>query len=100
MSDMTAGPAHVGRLQLHRVDAENWVVQDHAVASSDPRHVVACVHQTEDDDVEVVWVHREIPLPRRYRDAIDVLDDLARWRAGQTGMTRPIEIPHLPPIGR
>lgn len=96
----TAEPVARGLLQLHRVDADHWVVHDYAYRPGDARHVVASVRDTGDDFVEVVWVPRDIPLPTRYRVAEDVLEDLTRWRSQRKRMTRPVQIPHLPPLSR
>lgn len=90
----------VGSPDLHRIDAEHWIVEDLALRHTDPRRVIAYVHETENDEVEVVWLRGDIPLPTRYREAADVIGELGRWWNRKTGMTRPIEIPHLPPLGR
>jgi hypothetical protein len=58
---------------------------------------VACVQETDEGEIEVVWLSADVPLPTQYREAGDVLEDLARWRGQTRGAGRPVEIPHFPP---
>ncbi|HWM17545.1 MAG TPA: hypothetical protein VNP97_13260 [Microbacterium sp.] len=92
----TVAASAPGCLELLRIDADHWIIQDDAYPASDARHVVACVYETDDGDFEVVWLSAEVPLPTYYRNAGDVLEDLARWRGHTHG--RPVEIAHFPPL--
>lgn len=84
-------------LAVHRIDENTWLIQDLAFPSDDARHVVACVHDAGEAEVEVVWV-QTVPLPARYATARDVCDDLLRWRRqrGAAAMP-PVSIAHFPP---
>lgn len=81
---------------LRRVSGTEWLIQDLSYAQTDARHVVACIEETPDGDVEIVWL-REVPLPARHLNAQAVLSDLRCWAARQPG-ERPVPIPHRPPI--
>lgn len=82
---------------LQRVDESTWIIRDSGIPSSDARSVVACVSETAFDGVDVVWLH-PVGLPTRYRTADSVLRDLIRHGRRSAGTTRPIPIPHLPPV--
>ena len=94
----TIEPPVAQSLELFRVDADHWIVRDHAFPSSDARHVVGCVNETDEGDFDVVWLLPQISLPTRYRDVGDVLEDLARWRSPVRSGGRPVEIPHFQPL--
>lgn len=87
----------IGDLRLTRVDADHWVIQDHSFPPTDARHVVACVREDDGVCVEVGWV-QPIPLPLRYLTPADAVDDLIRWRAASEPGTKPVPIPHYPPV--
>lgn len=84
-------------LELRRVAPHEWIVYDTSYPLDDSRSIVACVTETEEDVVEVVWLQRT-PLPTLYLCATDVLEDVMRHRAVGRRSTRPEEIPHLPPL--
>lgn len=86
-----------GQLSLVRVDADHWLVHDHRYPETDARRVIACVAESE-DELEVVWLVADIPLPTRYRVGGDILEDLLRWRGQVHPGTRPVEITGLPPF--
>ena len=58
-------------------------------------------HITVDDDdvAEVTWT-APLPLPVRYATPEDALESLEAWERGGEGATKPIPIPHFPPLGR
>lgn len=84
-------------LELRRVSPHEWIVQDLSYPIDDSRSVVACVTETDDDFVEVVWVS-PMALPTLYLCAADVLEDVVRHRSAGRRSVRPEEIPHLPPL--
>lgn len=84
------------RYVLHRVTPSEWVIKDRRYESHDPRHVVGCVYEYADTEVEVVWL-RDLPLAVRYTTAAEVLQEVTRVQ-DSTRATRPIPIPHLPPL--
>lgn len=84
-------------LELRRVSSREWIVQDLGYPIDDSRSVVACITETEEDLVEVVWL-TPTALPTLYLCAADVLEDIVRHRTAGTGSRRPAEIPHLPPL--
>jgi len=43
---------------------------------------------------------REKPLPVIYATPQDALESLEAWERGREGATKPIPIPHFPPLGR
>ncbi|WP_439592883.1 hypothetical protein [Microbacterium sp.] len=88
-------PEHDG-LVLVRIDADHWLIHDSGHPTTDARHVVACIEESE-DGMDVVWVAPGVPLPTRYRTAGDILDDLVRWREGSRRDTRPAAIASFPP---
>lgn len=84
------------RYVLNRITSSEWVINDLKYASNDPRHVVACVYEMAATEVEVTWL-RDLPLAIRYSSAFEVLEEIERLHdAGRS--TRPIAIPHLPPL--
>lgn len=84
------------RYVLKRVTPSEWVINDLRYAADDPRHVVACVYEYAETEVEVVWL-RDLPLAVRYANAYEVLSEVARVQ-DPSRATRPIVIPHLPPL--
>ncbi|MCI1019999.1 hypothetical protein HWD99_15320 [Microbacterium sp. C5A9] len=84
------------RYVLNRITPSEWVINDLRYAADDPRHVVACVYEYAETEVEVVWL-RDLPLAVRYANAFEVLAEVARVQ-DPSRATRPIVIPHLPPL--
>jgi hypothetical protein len=84
------------RYVLKRVTPSEWIIEDRRYESDDPRHVVACVYEYSDTEVEVAWL-RDLPLALRYANAQEVLHEVARVQ-DPSRATRPIPIPHLPPL--
>lgn len=81
-----------------QVGTKDWLIHDHRYGPGDARHVVATVHQGEDDLLEVVWL-TYTPLPTSYMFIDDVVDDLVRWWREENRLARkPNPIPHLPPV--
>ncbi|MEV4775049.1 hypothetical protein LTA6_002903 [Microbacterium sp. LTA6] len=84
------------RYSLRRVTSSEWVINDFRYEAHDPRHVVACVYELEETEVEVVWL-RDLPLASRYSSPFDVLEEVERVNSVSRA-TRPVAIPHLPPL--
>lgn len=84
------------RYSLRRLTSSEWVVNDLRYEPDDPRHVVACVYELAETEVEVVWL-RELPLASSYSSPFDVLEDVERMQ-DVSRATRPVAIPHLPPL--
>ncbi|MFJ2370065.1 hypothetical protein [Microbacterium sp. NPDC087665] len=84
------------RYELRRITPSEWVLNDLRFPADDPRHVVACVYEYAETEVEVVWV-RDLPLATRYANALEVLEDVERMQVANRA-TRPIPIPHHPPL--
>lgn len=84
------------RFELRRVTEKEWLILDHRYAENDPRRTVGCIYELEPNEVEAMWI-REIPMAERYMSAIDALDDVQRFYENNRA-TRPITIPHLPPL--
>lgn len=82
---------------LQRVDQSTWIIRDAHVPTTDARSVVACVSEAAWDGVDVLWLH-PVGLPTHYRTADAVLRDLIRHGRRSSGTTRPIPIPHRPPV--
>ena len=82
---------------LQRVDQSTWIIRDAHVPTTDARSVVACVSEAPLDGVDVLWLH-PVGLPTHYRTADAVLRDLIRHGRRSSGTTRPIPIPHRPPV--
>ncbi|WP_240743043.1 hypothetical protein [Microbacterium sp. K36] len=81
---------------LHRITPSEWVINDLRYPQNDPRHVVACVYELADTEVEVTWL-RDLPLAIRYGTAFEVLEEVERMQ-GVSRATRPIAIPSRPPL--
>lgn len=84
------------RFMLNRITASEWVINDLRYAPNDPRHVVCCVYELAETEVEVTWL-RDLPLATNYGTVFEVLEDVERMD-GPSRATRPISIPHLPPL--
>jgi hypothetical protein len=84
------------RFVLHRLTSSEWVINDLRYPSNDPRHVVACVYELADTEVEVTWL-RDLPLAIRYGTAVEVLQEVERMQ-WPSRATRPIAIAHRPPL--
>lgn len=84
------------RYVLRRITSSEWVINDLRFGSDDPRHVVACVYELDQTEVEVVWL-RDLPLANRYTNPFEVLEEVERMQ-GVSRATRPVAIPHLPPL--
>lgn len=91
MSGRTSDP----RFALQRIDDHTWVITGAPARGSDTR-AIAKITLTEDDDVEVRWAG-DLPLPITYVSARDALESLEAW-AGPRRATKPIPIPHFPPV--
>jgi hypothetical protein len=85
-----------GQFEVRRVSDSEWVIYDVRFARNDARCVVACVRETDDQDVEVVWLGGRM-RPTRYASVDAVVEDLTTAALRRHGGSRPIEIPHLPP---
>lgn len=85
------------RYVLRRITPSEWVINDHRFGADDPRHVVACVYELDPAEVEVVWL-RDLPLAIRYSSPFEVLEEVERLQGGVSRATRPVAIPHLPPL--
>ncbi|MFS0893969.1 hypothetical protein [Microbacterium sp. 179-I 3D3 NHS] len=87
------------RYVMKRLTASEWVINDLRYPPNDPRHVVACVYEVADTEVEVTWL-RELPLASRYCSVFEVLEDVERMHgaARSARATRPIAIPSRPPL--
>lgn len=83
------------RCALRRVSRSEWVISDLRYPRDDSRHAVARLHESDDTEVEVVWL-RDLPLATRYGSALAVLDDVERVLSVSRA-TRPVPIRHLPP---
>ncbi|MFK4762297.1 hypothetical protein ACI3KS_15305 [Microbacterium sp. ZW T5_45] len=84
------------RYVLRRITPSEWVINDLHFAQDDTRHVVACVYEFAPTEVEVVWL-RDLPLASTYGTPFEVLEHVERLQGGSRA-TRPIAIPHLPPL--
>lgn len=84
------------RYVLRRITHSEWVINDLRYEPQDPRHVIACVYELAETEVEVVWL-RELPLSSRYGTPFDVLEDVERFQ-GVSRATRPVPIAHRPPL--
>jgi hypothetical protein len=66
------------------------------VAANDPRRTIGCVYEVDEYEVEVMWM-RALPVAMRYMSPTEVLEDV-RQLHDRGRSTRPITIPHLPPL--
>lgn len=94
--------ASTHQLWLDPLTETTWRLRDRAVSSSDPAGVVAHVELRPDGRYEVTWVAHGIQtrtyttMAELLSDAADVIDD----RASRKTWTKPVPIPHRPPIRR
>ncbi|MBO9626256.1 MAG: hypothetical protein J7484_07760 [Microbacterium sp.] len=84
------------RFVLRRITPSEWVINDMRFPADDTRHVVACVYEMAPTEVEVVWL-RDLPLAVRYGSPFEVLEQVEHMK-GVSRATRPVPIPHLPPL--
>jgi len=92
-------PRAGGTFELLRVDQTTWTIRDVALPEGDPRHIVAVITDLGAEGVQVVWTqptHR----PTRYFSPQAVLDEVTQPGRPASGSTRPVPIPHLPPLKR
>lgn len=88
-----------GRLTLDPIGEGAWRLCDHSFADCDADSVVAYVELRPDGQYEVTWVAHAVgtavysAMGDLLRDAADLLD-ASRTRGG----TKPIPIPHRPPL--
>lgn len=80
------------------VSDTSWLIYDTLYSRDDSRHVVARIEAAE-DFYDVAWV-RPLPLPTTYLRLEDALYDVERCtaRGSVCDSTRPISIPHMPPV--
>jgi hypothetical protein len=80
------------------VSDTDWLIYDTAYPLDDSRHVVAHI-EAKEDIYDVTWL-RQLRLPMAYFRLEDALHDIERRTATGTlqRSTRPIKIPHLPPV--
>ncbi|WP_223627022.1 hypothetical protein [Microbacterium sp. EST19A] len=84
------------RFELRDVAAREWLILDHKYEANDPRRTVGCVYEVDEHEVEVMWM-RTLTVATRYMSPVEALDDVRRlYERGRA--TRPIDIPHLPPL--
>ncbi|MDN3494790.1 hypothetical protein QL996_02525 [Planococcus sp. APC 4015] len=96
--ERTAHRGTESSFSIDRVESGTWVIRDLSTPSDDPRHVVACVSESDELGVEVVWV-RAVPLPTRYLSVEFVVEDLQRWTTRRRSEP-PNRIPRLAPLPR
>lgn len=84
------------RFVLLRITPSEWVINDLRHPSNDPRHLVACVYELAETEVEVNWL-RDLPLAIRYGNVFDVLADVERMHRSSRAR-RPLVIPSRPPL--
>lgn len=84
------------RFELRKVAEKEWLILDHKYAANDPRRTVGCVYEVEEYEVEVMWL-RTLPTATRYMSPTEALEDVRRLH-DRSRSTRPIPIPHLPPL--
>lgn len=85
--------------ELFRHDRTTWIIRAAGLPETDPRHVVAVITDARSEGVHVVWA-QPTGRPTRYFTAEAVLADLSRGARPRSGSTRPVPIPHLPPLRR
>ncbi|MDZ4045581.1 MAG: hypothetical protein U1E32_07355 [Rhodoglobus sp.] len=84
------------RFELRKVAEKDWLILDHKYEADDPRRTVGCVYEVDPYEVEVMWM-RTLPVATRYMSPVEALDDVRRLHE-QSRSTRPITIPHHPPL--
>ena len=84
------------RYVMNRLTSSEWVVNDRRYPPNDTRHVVACVYEVAETEVEVNWL-RELPLASRYASVFEVLEDIERLHRSLRS-TGPIAVTPTPPL--
>ncbi|PVE95872.1 hypothetical protein [Microbacterium sp. TPD7012] len=84
------------RFELRKVAEREWLILDHRYGAEDPRRTVGCVYEVDEYEVEVMWMRR-IPLASRYMSPIDAFEEVRRMES-RSRATRPVPIPHRPPL--
>lgn len=84
------------RYVLNRLTSSEWVINDLRYPPNDTRHLVACVYEVAETEVEVNWL-RELPLALRYASAFEVLEDLDRLHRSARS-TGPIAVAPAPTL--
>lgn len=90
-------PRAAESFELFRHDQSTWVIRAARLPETDPRHIVAVITDAHAEGVRVVWA-QPTSRPTRYFTAEAVLQDLTRPIGPKSGRTRPVPIPHVPPI--
>lgn len=90
-------PFDPSQFQLHPLNDTQWLIHDTEYCSTDPQYAVAFIERDENDLATVVWL-RDTPLPAHYATPDDALTDLRLFASQTERFTRPIEIPHIPPM--
>lgn len=99
MSD-SGDPRSGDSFELFRHDQSTWIIRAAGLPETDPRHIVAVITDAHAEGVHVVWAQPS-ERPTRYFTPDAVLQDLTGEAAApRSGSTRPVPIPHLPPITR
>ena len=86
------------RFALRRTAEQTWIIV-HARAPEVDLRPLAHITVDDDDVTEVIWT-APLPLPVIYATPQDALESLEAWERGRGGSTKPIPIPHFPPLGR
>lgn len=84
------------RYVLNRLTSSEWVINDLRYPPNDTRHLVACVYEVAETEVEVNWL-RELPLALRYASAFEVLEDIERLHHAVRS-TGPLSVTSAPPL--
>lgn len=82
--------------ELRKVAEGEWLVLDHKYGAIDSRRTVGCVYEGDEYGVEVIWM-RQLAAATRCMTFAEVLNEVQRPH-GRSRATRPITIPHLPPL--
>lgn len=98
MSTEPAGDHFARRFALSRTGPATWALIDLSVTASDEHHLVARIREEEESGVTVEWA-LPLPLPVGYLTPQSVLEDLSLWNTRRQGWSRPVPIPHHPPLG-
>lgn len=84
------------RFELRAINEYEWLILDHRYEVNDPRRTLGHVYKVDEYEVEVTW-KKEIAAATRYMSPADALDEVRRIHE-RPRSTRPIAIPHLPPL--
>jgi len=92
-------PTANSRFELRRLTGIEWIIIDTTLPENHPYRTVACVYEVDDLEYDVVWL-RDLDLRAQYSSPEEVLEDVVRAHdvVSRSRSTRPIEIPHLPPL--